>query len=166
MIQPPIAGVVTLYFTRPWVPDLRERLKLWIGALGYGLPSHVVAAVEGMAFGIGPGANCFQIDQRAYEVILEGNNAIIDTLRITVPNDRGAADAAWTYAVGPMTNRQAFIRWVTGREHKPKGGGDPEDIDCVLAAVKVLRGGGLDVPSFRTPKRLYKWLKAKHDSKT
>ena len=159
VIQPPIAGVVTLYFTRPWVPDLRERLKLWIGALGYGLPSHVVAAVDGMAFGIGPGANCFQIDQRAYEVILEGNNAIIDTLCITVPNGKGAADAAWTYAVGPMTNRQAFIRWVTGHERR-------DDIDCVLAAVKVLRGGGLDVPSFRTPKRLYKWLKAKHDSKT
>lgn len=157
MIQPAIAGSVKLYFTRPWSARIRTRIKLWIGAIGLGLPIHVTPAVNGTAFNVAPGQNCFQLDERFYEFMARGQESLYDIVTVDVPDLKGAADAAWTYAVGPMTHWQAFKRWRTGHE-------DGQHFDCVLAAVMVLRGGGLDVPPHRTPKGLYTWLKARTDS--
>jgi hypothetical protein len=155
LIQPHSnGGEVRLYFTRPWVPKLSDRfLAMAVGTV-IGHPVHVTAAVGGTAFLVAPGHGCLQIGIPTYELIVRGYGGLYDTIDVHVPDIKGAADAAWTYAVGPMTVRQAIRRFITGHDH-------PEDIDCVLAAVRVLNGGGLSVPSFRTPRGLYQWLKAR-----
>jgi hypothetical protein len=148
-------GTVRLYFTKPWVPKLSARISLLIASIALGFPTHVTPVVDNTAFGVAPGKGCYQVNAGVYELIVRGYGGLFDTVDVDVPNVKAAADAAWTYAVGPMTTWQAFKRWVTGIE-------DPMDIDCVLAAVKVLNAGGVDVPKFRTPKGLYLWLKAKN----
>lgn len=144
---------VTLYFTRPWAGSFAVRSAGRALACLIGSPTHVTVAIGGVAFVVAPGKRgCFQAQQAFYQLSAELRGGVVDIVTVNVPDRKAAMDAAYTYAVGPMTCRRAAWRFVTGKACDL-------DVDCVLAATKVLRAGGLDVPVFRTPKGLLKWLR-------
>mgnify|MGYP000137202947 FL=1 len=134
------------------------RPHLWALSRVVGNPIHIDIGIGGVAFAVSP-KKCFQWDLTEWIEARRASGTLHSVITVPITDGDKATTAALNFAVGPMTYRGTVAR-VLGRPSML-------DVDCVAAAMIVLKAGGVDPPQiFVTARSLYRWISSKHPPQT